>query len=104
LRDVATSLAIAARRRVDRVCFTATLLDALEADHRRFVAGGFAVLRPEWERRSVLAGRAVTVRAADTEVAGTVAGVDDDGALRLVDAGGTVRRVIAGEVTLRPSG
>ncbi len=104
LRDVATSLALAAGRPVDRVRFAARLLDALEADHRRFVAGGFAALRPEWERRSALTGRAVIVRAADTEVAGTVAGVEDDGALRLVDAGGTVRRVIAGEVTLRASG
>lgn len=104
LRDVATSLAIAAGGPVDRLRFTASMLEALEADHRRFVAGGFAALRAEWERRSALAGRAVTVRTADTEVAGTVAGVDDDGALRLVDAGGTVRRVIAGEVTLRASG
>jgi BirA family biotin operon repressor/biotin-[acetyl-CoA-carboxylase] ligase len=104
LRETATSLAIAAGRPIDRVRFAAALIDALDADYRRFVAAGFAVLRADWEQRSALAGRAVTVRWADGEVAGTVAGIDDDGALRLVDATGTSRRVLAGEVTLRPSG
>jgi BirA family biotin operon repressor/biotin-[acetyl-CoA-carboxylase] ligase len=104
LRETATSLAIVAGRPIDRVRFTAAVIDALEADYRRFVAGGFSALRAEWERRSALAGRAVAVRWPDGEVAGTVAGIDDDGALRLVDADGTSRRVLAGEVTLRPSG
>jgi BirA family biotin operon repressor/biotin-[acetyl-CoA-carboxylase] ligase len=104
LRETATSLAIAAGRPIDRVRFAAAVIDALEADYGRFVAAGFPALRAEWERRSALAGRSVTVRSADAEVAGTVAGVDDDGALRLLDGGGVARRVIAGEVTLRPSG
>jgi BirA family biotin operon repressor/biotin-[acetyl-CoA-carboxylase] ligase len=104
LRETATSLALVAGRPIDRVRFAAAAIDALEADYRRFVAGGFAALRAEWERRSALAGRSVTVRWPDGEVAGTVAGIDDDGALRVVDAAGTAHRVLAGDVTLRPSG
>jgi BirA family biotin operon repressor/biotin-[acetyl-CoA-carboxylase] ligase len=101
LRETATSLAIAAGRPIDRGRFTADLLAALEACYRRFLAGGFPPLRDAWERRSVLTGRRVAVRAHDVEVAGEVAGIDDDGALRLVDESGAVRRVVAGEVTLR---
>jgi BirA family biotin operon repressor/biotin-[acetyl-CoA-carboxylase] ligase len=104
LRDVATSLAIAAGRPIDRVGFTADLVAALEADYRRFVEGGFAAVREEYERRSALTGRLVTVRSSDGETTGEVRGTDDDGALRLVEAGGAVRRVIAGEVTLRTPG
>jgi BirA family biotin operon repressor/biotin-[acetyl-CoA-carboxylase] ligase len=101
LRDVATSLAIAAGRAVDRTAFTAGLVAVLEEHYRRFLAGGFGALRAEWNARSALAGRAVHVAAPDGEASGTVAGVDDDGALRLVDAAGVERRVLAGDVTLR---
>jgi BirA family transcriptional regulator, biotin operon repressor / biotin---[acetyl-CoA-carboxylase] ligase len=104
LREIATSLAIAAGRPIDRVGFTADLIAALEGDYRRFVEAGFAALRADYERRSALAGRHVTVRSSDGETSGEVAGLDDDGALRLVDASGVVRRVIAGEVTLRTPG
>ncbi len=101
LRDRATSLALASGRRIDRVRFTAALIGALERDYRRFLDDGFRALRAEWEARSALAGCDVTARTPDGDVTGVVAGVEDDGALRLVDATGTVRRVVAGEVTLR---
>jgi BirA family transcriptional regulator, biotin operon repressor / biotin---[acetyl-CoA-carboxylase] ligase len=104
LRDTATSLAVAAGRAIDRVGFAADVVAALEDDYARFLAGGFATLRAEWERRAALTGRRVTVRAGDVDLGGDVVGVDDDGALGLRDATGAVRRVFAGEVTLRPSG
>lgn len=99
LRERATSLAIATGGRVDRVGFAAAVLDRLEALYRRFLDAGFGALRDGWEGRSALAGRRVTVSGGG-EHTGTVAGVDDDGALRLVDEGGAVRRVVAGEVTV----
>ena len=100
LRDKATSLAIAAGRPVDRVAFTARLIASVEQVYRRFLDGGFPALRADWEARAALTGRRVTVGAAGTDVAGTVAGIDDDGALRLVDDAGRVHRVVAGEVTI----
>ncbi len=42
----------------------------------------------------------MTVRDGGADLSGKVAGVDDDGALRLVDAAGTVHRIVAGEVTI----
>lgn len=100
LRSTATSLAIAAGRRVDRPAFAARLLAELEDRVGRFAAGGFAALRAEWEGLSCLTGRAVTVTAADGRTTGTVRGIDDDGALRLATASGEAR-IVAGEVTLR---
>jgi BirA family biotin operon repressor/biotin-[acetyl-CoA-carboxylase] ligase len=104
LHDRATSLALVAGHPIDRIRFAGGLLTSLEGYYRRFLDGGFAPLREAWERRSALAGRRVTVRANDVEVAGKVAGIDEDGALRLVDGTGAVRRVVAGEVTLREPG
>jgi BirA family biotin operon repressor/biotin-[acetyl-CoA-carboxylase] ligase len=101
LRDRVTSLAIASRRRIDRAAFTGRLLAELERWYGRFVAEGFAPLRPAWERWSALDGATVTVSGPDGDVAGTVVGLADDGALRVAGADGRERRVVAGEVTVR---
>lgn len=100
LSDKATSLAVASGAPIDRIGFTAGLLAELESCFARHRDGGFAALRDEWERRSALTGRRVTVAGPHGDVAGEVSGLDDDGALRLVDASGTVHRIVAGEVTV----
>src|SRR5579883_1974429 len=87
-------------RPVDRAAFTGRLLAALEERYGRFLAGGFAAVRAEWEARSALTGKTVRVSGPDGAVSGRVLGVDDAGALRLLTAAGE-RRIVAGEVTLR---
>jgi len=77
------------------------LLAALEARYGRFVRGGFASMRAEWEAHSSLTGADVRVVSFEGEVAGRVLGVDTDGALRVRRRGGNVVRILAGEVTVR---
>ena len=96
----ATSLRLAAGHPVDRARFTGGLLAALEARYRRFLADGFAAMRPEWEASAALTGKEVRVTAPEGEVSGRVLGVDDDGALRLAGPRGELR-VLAGEVSTR---
>ena len=57
---------------------------------------------PRFETRFHMVGRRVRVRDLDGGIrAGTVLGIDGDGALRLrPDGGGTEQRVVAGDVTL----
>jgi BirA family transcriptional regulator, biotin operon repressor / biotin---[acetyl-CoA-carboxylase] ligase len=102
LRDKASSVLAITGRRVERAAFVGRLLAALEARYGRFLSSGFSTVRAEWESFSCLTG--VEVRIADPagELAGRVLGLDDDGALRLATAGGEVR-IVAGEVTVRPS-
>ncbi|HVW19873.1 MAG TPA: biotin--[acetyl-CoA-carboxylase] ligase [Opitutaceae bacterium] len=64
-----------------------------EHDHRR----SFAEL---WHRYDVLLGRKVTVIEGGRRHAGTVGGIDDEGALLLRDERGRSHRFRAGEVTL----
>jgi BirA family biotin operon repressor/biotin-[acetyl-CoA-carboxylase] ligase len=103
LRDTATSLKIAAGHPIDRVRFTATLLASVEQAYDRFTKQGFGGLKADWDARDALRGRRVVRSDGGREVAGTVVGVDDDGALRLVDDEGAEQRVVAGEVTVDDS-
>jgi len=101
LQRKATSLLLATGRRVDRAAFTGRLLAALEARYGRFVRGGFASVRAEWEAHSSLTDADVRVVGPEGAVAGRVLGVDTDGALRVRRRTGQVVRIVAGEVTVR---
>jgi BirA family biotin operon repressor/biotin-[acetyl-CoA-carboxylase] ligase len=67
---------------------------------RQFQATGFAALADEWRRLDAMRGRQVNLQSGDRARTGVAAGIDDDGALLLDDAGRIVK-VVAGEVTLR---
>jgi BirA family biotin operon repressor/biotin-[acetyl-CoA-carboxylase] ligase len=77
----------------------------LVAAVHRFAHEGFAPLQAAWQARDALAGRMVATTLPDCPQ-GLADGVDADGALRLIDRaapGGPVRRVTAGEVSIRPA-
>jgi BirA family biotin operon repressor/biotin-[acetyl-CoA-carboxylase] ligase len=105
LHDKATSLRIESGETVERAPVAARVLGELERFYDLFRGGGFGAVAPEWERRTALVGRELTVSGAGEVVSGTYAGVDTDGAL-LLDAPGSsggpggVRRVLAGDVTV----
>ncbi len=71
--------------------------------HRLFevyAAAGFSALRGAWQQRNAFANLPVNILGEAEALAGTCAGVDDDGALLLQTPGG-LRRVLSGEVSLR---
>lgn len=102
LRDKASSLFLAGEREIDRSIFTAAVLTHLEKLYVLWLEQGFPALRPLWERRATgLLGKLITVAAPEGLMTGTVQGLDNDGALLLRDQGsGTLRRVLAGDVTV----
>jgi biotin-(acetyl-CoA carboxylase) ligase len=57
----------------------------------------------EWQRKLVGMGQPVSVTVLDShrQVTGTMAGVDENGALRIRRPDGSIVSVIAGDVTLR---
>lgn len=83
----------------------AAVLDGIASAYAQWVAIGFSSMRAEYEARSSLLGRDVTVRdmAGTVKSSGTVMGVDDDGRLLLATLAG-LEMVVAGEVTLREPG
>lgn len=89
----ATSVALETGHPVDRDTMLAALLEEFDAWRARLEGEGFAPVRERWKSLSDTIGRQVTVDG----VSGTATDLDADGAL-LIDAGGGVRRVIAGEI------
>src|ERR1700720_1976596 len=75
LRDKATSVRIATGHACDRIELAATLFNRLHSRYMEVEAGGFAAVRPAWERYSALTGRRVTVIDGDARIAGVVRGI-----------------------------
>ncbi|HEX6120376.1 MAG TPA: biotin--[acetyl-CoA-carboxylase] ligase [Dongiaceae bacterium] len=63
-----------------------------------WAAEGFAALLPAWRRRAAGLGAAIEVRLEREVLSGLFRDLDPDGALRLVLADGTERRIAAGDV------
>lgn len=85
----------------ERNLVLAVLLKHLLSVLRGFAESGFAPLRAEWESHHVFQQRPVILWLPDgSQVAGTVQGVTEGGALRLETAQGT-QTFNAGEVSLR---
>jgi biotin operon repressor BirA-like protein len=80
-------------------------LGRLEEVFDQHLDQGFEALRPRFERRFHMQGKAVNIdEIAGKRYSGTVLGIDDDGALRLAREDGSICRVLAGDVTLAPAG
>jgi len=84
---------------VDRAAFTDLLLAHLEPWLDRFASHGPAAVIEPWQARMVPGLRLAWAQAGQP-VVGRAAGLDPDGALRLVDDDGRVHRVVAGDVTV----
>lgn len=97
LSDVATSVAEASGRSVDREQILAALLDALSRWYS--VLDEPAQIADAWSNRSSYAiGKLVQVSNGDDVWQGTTCGVEPDGALRLRTASGEIKVVRAGDV------
>ena len=85
-----------------RSLLLAALLNELAAMLECFEREGFAGFAEEWQDRHAHAGQLVRILADGTApVEGRCAGVDADGAL-LLDTASGVRRILSGDVSLRP--
>jgi BirA family biotin operon repressor/biotin-[acetyl-CoA-carboxylase] ligase len=67
-----------------------------------WAGGGFNPVREAWLARAAGLGDKITARLADTEMRGTFEDLDQDGALLLRGADGTLRRIHAADVFFDP--
>ncbi len=84
-----------------RNALAAALVAELQQALTEFGARGMAAFADEWAAADALAGRAVRVLHGGQQLEGFARGVDADGAL-LLEAGGHRRRIVSGEVSVRP--
>lgn len=79
----------------------ALLLEEMLVKLSLFAAKGFAPFTEQWEQMDALKGRRVDVAAGNRILHGIVAGIDNDGALRL-DTGREILSLHSGEVSIMP--
>jgi BirA family biotin operon repressor/biotin-[acetyl-CoA-carboxylase] ligase len=84
-----------------RNALAGALIAELSAALLEYGARGMAAFADEWQRADSLAGRSVAVLQAGQALEGRARGVDDDGAL-LLEIDGVPRRIVSGEVSVRP--
>ncbi|MBT8441956.1 MAG: biotin--[acetyl-CoA-carboxylase] ligase [Gammaproteobacteria bacterium] len=87
-------------RNLSRNALAAAIASELFVVLIEFQSSGFRTFADEWRGLDAMRGKPVSLRIADREQSGISAGIDDDGAL-LLDDGGNLNAVVAGEVTLR---
>lgn len=91
--------ALAAERRIAPEAFAPILAAALARRLRQWRTDGLATMVADWlERGHKLGSRLTVIGADDRPLAGRFAGLDDDGALRLHLADGSLRVMHAGDV------
>lgn len=101
LRDVATSLAIEAGHRIDRVELLCRFLLEWEQLNALYNEQGFAPVKLLWEALSVSLHRPIRCHTAQGPVEGYAEGIDELGALELRMQDGTIKKMYSGDVEFR---
>ncbi|MGM9540715.1 biotin--[acetyl-CoA-carboxylase] ligase [Anaerovibrio sp.] len=101
IRDKAGSMSDMLGHDVNRVSFLQSVLRHMEELYVDVLKNGFAGLLDQWRRYSITLGQEINVLGMQEAFAGTAKDIDDDGAL-LVETDGGIRRVLAGDVSIRP--
>jgi len=100
---IATSLSILKGEKLSRVTLLQAILAELEELYDQVQRQGFAQVLAEWKKYSVTLGQEVNVIGIKETFSGTAVDIDSDGAL-LVRTPDEIRRVLAGDVSIRPKG
>lgn len=102
LQEMATSIQMETGRRVSRVALLQNLLAELEYWYERWQKEGFAPVLACWKELSVTLQRPVRVITLKESWEGWAEDVDADGSLVIRLPNGEYKRVVSGEVSLRP--
>jgi BirA family biotin operon repressor/biotin-[acetyl-CoA-carboxylase] ligase len=95
--EMATSLHLAAGRPMDREAVLEPLLERFARWYQVWLDGGTGIVEA-WSLRDVTLGRPVRISMSGETLEGTADGVEPDGALRVREASGRTRRVVAGDL------
>ena len=98
LRESATSLREETGADLSRLKVTLELYEQVGKFYEMFLHEGFGCIRDLWHEYAGISGREMEAACREEIFRGRAAGVDETGALILIDGDGKARRVIAGDV------
>jgi len=101
IKDTAASLQEALGREISRIALIQAILRHLEQWYTRLVQGRGEEIRGRWEELSQIRGKEVEIAFMGEIVKGKAQEIDADGALLVQEAGGEVKRIVAGDVHIR---
>ena len=98
--QIATSLRELLGQEVDRVRFSADLINELEIWYTKFLREGKSAIIREWTERWGAVNRRVQVRYNEIQIEGIALGLDRNGYLLVKKDDDTVEKIIAGDILL----
>lgn len=101
IKDIATSLSQITGEKVSRLKLLNKLLYHLEQLYIMAQKHNFAPILDEWRKYSITLNQEIKVISGNDVTYGKAVDIDDDGAL-LVKINGQIKRVLAGDVSIRP--
>ena len=101
IRDIATSLTLEAEKKFNRAKIAGAVLNSLEKYYFKLINDGFGAIRSEWKRHSVNLGHKVSVNTLGEVIKGIAEDIDENGLLVVKEIGGSIKKITAGDVTLR---
>lgn len=101
IRDIVTSLSQITKKQVSRLKLLNKVLYHLEQLYIMAQRHDFAPILDEWRKYSITLNQDIKVISGKDIAYGRAMDIDDDGAL-LVEINGQIKRVLAGDVSIRP--
>lgn len=101
LKDIAISLSQISGKKVSRLNLLTKILYHLEQLYIISQKEGFAPIFDEWRKFSITLNQHIRVIGTNETLEGVAVDIDEDGAL-LVNIDGQIKRVLAGDVSIRP--
>ncbi len=101
IQDKAGSMSALLGKDIDRISFLQSILRYMEELYVDVLKNGFAGMLDQWRKYSITLGQEINVLGVKETFAGVAEDIDQDGAL-LVRTEEGLRRVLAGDVSIRP--
>jgi BirA family biotin operon repressor/biotin-[acetyl-CoA-carboxylase] ligase len=101
IKGTATSLREALGREISRITLTQSILRHMELWYKRLRQGRGEEITRRWKELSLITGQEIEVTSLGEVVRGRALDIDEDGALLVQTDNTTIKRVVAGDITLR---
>ncbi|MFB6466029.1 biotin--[acetyl-CoA-carboxylase] ligase [Cytobacillus sp. Hz8] len=100
LQEIATSLAIEAKKEINRAELIRAVFTKFEKLYDLYLQSGFQPIKLLWESYAISIGKTITARTLTKEIKGKALGITEDGVLKLEDEYGEIHYIYSADIDL----